>query len=73
MKKYYNPKDIYMTLRNSKVNNLPGWPHLLQIIEIFLQNYNKGICLNDLSAGYKKNFAYFMDHPNFQIMEGGRY
>jgi len=40
------------------------------LIEHFLKNNNEVVCLDNLSTGHKKNIVEFMDHPNFQFMEG---
>ncbi len=40
------------------------------LIEYFLKQDNKVICLDNLSTGYKKNIKPFLDDPNFTFIEG---
>ncbi len=40
------------------------------LCEYFLKKNNKVICLDNLSTGYRRNMDGFIDHPNFQFMEG---
>ena len=40
------------------------------LIEHFLKQNNEVVCLDNLSTGYKKNIAPFMDNKNFNFIEG---
>ena len=40
------------------------------LCEHFLKNKNIVNCLDDLSTGYLKNMAEFIDNPNFTFIEG---
>ncbi len=59
------------TLKNSKVLVTGGAGFIgSNLVEYFLANNNEVICLDNLSTGHKKNITPFMDHPNFQFIEG---
>ena len=58
-------------LKNSKVLVTGGAGFIgSNLIEHFLKNNNEVVCLDNLSTGHKKNIVDFMNHPNFQFMEG---
>lgn len=40
------------------------------LIEYFLKNNNKVICLDNLSTGHKKNIVPLLENKNFQFIEG---
>jgi len=40
------------------------------LVEHFLNQNNEVVCLDNLSTGYKKNIAPFMDNKNFNFIEG---
>jgi len=40
------------------------------LIEHFLKQNNKVVCLDNLSTGFKKNIVPFMENKNFQFIEG---
>ncbi len=58
-------------LKNSKILVTGGAGFIgSNLIEHFLKNNNEVVCLDNLSTGHKKNIVEFMDHPNFQMIEG---
>jgi UDP-N-acetylglucosamine/UDP-N-acetylgalactosamine 4-epimerase len=58
-------------LKNSKILVTGGAGFIgSNLIEYFLKNCNEVICLDNLSTGHKKNIVEFMNHPNFQMVEG---
>ena len=58
-------------LKNSKILVTGGAGFIgSNLIEHFLKNNNEVVCLDNLSTGHKKNIVEFMDHPNFQMVEG---
>ena len=59
------------SLKNSKILVTGGAGFIgSNLIEHFLKNNNEVVCLDNLSTGHKKNIVEFMDHPNFQMVEG---
>lgn len=58
-------------LKNSKILITGGAGFIgSNLIEYFLKNNNEVVCLDNLSTGHKKNIIEFIDHPNFQMLEG---
>ncbi len=58
-------------LKNSKILVTGGAGFIgSNLIEHFLKSNNEVVCLDNLSTGHKKNIVEFMDHPNFQMIEG---
>src|SRR5210317_546986 len=59
------------TLKNSKILITGGAGFIgSNMVEYFLQNNNEVVCLDNLSTGHRKNIVEFLDHPNFQFIEG---
>lgn len=59
------------TIKNSKILVTGGAGFIgSNLVEYFLKNKNEVICLDNLSTGHKRNIHEFMDHPNFQLVEG---
>lgn len=60
-----------MKLKNSKILVTGGAGFIgSNLIEYFLKSNNEVVCLDNLSTGHKKNIHNFLDHPNFQMVEG---
>jgi len=62
---------MQQTLKNSKILVTGGAGFIgSNLVEYFLKNNNEVVCLDNLSTGHKKNIAEFIDHPNFQFVNG---
>jgi UDP-N-acetylglucosamine 4-epimerase len=60
-----------LILKNSKILITGGAGFIgSNMIEYFLKNNNEVVCLDNLSTGHRKNIVEFLDHPNFQLIEG---
>lgn len=58
-------------LSNSKILITGGAGFIgSNLVEYFLRNNNEVVCLDNLSTGHRKNIIEFLDHPNFQMVEG---
>jgi UDP-N-acetylglucosamine 4-epimerase len=58
-------------LKNSKILITGGAGFIgSNLVEYFLKNNNKIVCLDNLSTGYRDNISEFFNHPNFQFLEG---
>ena len=63
--------NINSTLTNTKLLVTGGAGFIgSNLIEYFLKNNNEVVCLDNLSTGYKKNIAPFLNDNNFQFIEG---